>query len=342
LPNRRALMRDLEGQLAEAGDDQPLILALFDLNGFKQYNDTFGHLAGDALLVRVGERLRGALGSSAIAYRMGGDEFCVLAAADVSGGAAIARSAATALSEKGKAFAIDCAYGVTNLPREASSASDALRLADQRMYERKAGRVSASRQSTDVLLTVLSERSPGLQEHISEVAQLARSLAESLELPESEVKRIELAAELHDVGRVAIPDTILNKPGPLDEEEWEYVRRHTEIGERVVNAAPSLAGAAELVRSHHEHYDGTGYPDALAGEDIPFGARVIAVCDAFGAMIKKRPYSDAIEVADALAEVRRCSGSHFDPRVVRAFCELIEQPITPRDPELDQPHVSPA
>jgi len=326
LPNRRALMRDLEAQLAQASEAQPLILALFDLNGFKQYNDTFGHLAGDALLMRVGERLREALGSRATAYRMGGDEFCVLAVADVSGGAAIARRAASALSEKGEAFAIDCAYGVANLPPDAASASDALRLADQRMYERKAGRVSASRQSTDVLLTVLSERSPGLHEHISEVAQLARSLAESLELPEPEVKRIELAAELHDVGKVAIPDTILNKPGPLDEEEWKFVRRHTEIGERIVNAAPSLAGAAELVRSHHEHYDGTGYPEGLAGEDIPLGARVIAVCDAFGAMIKKRPYSDAIEVSDALAEVRRCSGSHFDPQVASAFCELIEHP----------------
>jgi diguanylate cyclase (GGDEF)-like protein/putative nucleotidyltransferase with HDIG domain len=326
LPNRRALMRDLESQLADANDAEPLILALFDLNGFKQYNDTFGHLAGDALLVRVGERLRRVLAGSAVAYRMGGDEFCVLAATDASGGAAIARSAASALSESGEAFAIDCAYGVANLPREASSASDALRMADQRMYERKAGRVSASRQTTDVLLKVLSEHSPGLHEHTSEVAQLASLVAESLGLPESEVKRVELAAELHDVGKVAIPDTILNKPGPLDEKEWEFVRRHTEIGAQIVAAAPSLAHASQLVRSHHEHYDGKGYPDKLAGEDIPFGASIIAVCDAFGAMTKERPYSDAISVAEALAELRRCSGSHFNPRVVSAFCELIEQP----------------
>jgi len=326
LPNRRALMRDLEAQLAQASEAQPSILALFDLNGFKQYNDTFGHLAGDALLVRVGDRLRRALAGSAVAYRMGGDEFCVLAATDTSGGAAIARRAASALSEKGEAFAIDCAYGVANLPREVSSASDALRMADQRMYERKAGRVSASRQSADVLLKVLSEHSPGLHQHTSEVAQLARLVAQSSGLAESEVKRIELAAELRDVGKVAIPDTILNKPGPLDDEEWAFVRRHTEIGERIVAAAPSLAHAAELVRSHHEHYDGGGYPDKLAGEDIPLGSSIIAVCEAFGAMTKERPYSDAISVAEALAEVRRCSGSQFHPRVARAFCELIEHP----------------
>jgi diguanylate cyclase (GGDEF)-like protein/putative nucleotidyltransferase with HDIG domain len=329
LPNRRALMSDLETQTAEMGDQHPLILALFDLNGFKQYNDTFGHPAGDALLVRLGDRLQRTLEGSATAYRMGGDEFCVLAAADTNAGAAIARRAAIALSEKGEAFAIDCSYGIASLPREASLASDALRLADQRMYERKAERVSASRQSTDVLLKVLSERSPGLHEHIGEVAQLATMVARSMGLEEAEVKRIELAAELHDIGKVAIPETILTKPGPLDDEEWEFIRRHTEIGERIVSAAPSLAHAAELVRSHHEHHDGSGYPDRLAGEKIPLGASIIAVCDAFSAMTKQRPYSDPIRVVDAVTELRRCSGSHFNPRVVRSLCELIEQPESP-------------
>jgi diguanylate cyclase (GGDEF)-like protein len=326
LANRRALMRDLEAQLGDASEERPMILALFDLNGFKQYNDTFGHPAGDALLARLADRLRRRLAESAIAYRMGGDEFCVLAKADASGGAAIARRAASALSEKGKAFAIDCSYGVASLPREASSTSEALSVADERMYARKAGRVSASRQSTDVLLKVLDERSPGLHEYISEVAQLSAMLAQSLGLSKAEVKRIELAAELHDIGKVAIPDTILNKPGPLDEEEWGFIRRHTEIGERIITAAPSLAHAGELVRSHHERYDGSGYPDRLAGEDIPFGASIIAVCDAFAAMTKRRSYSDAITVAEAVSELRRCSGSHFHPRVVRAFCELIEHP----------------
>ena len=326
LPNRRALMRDLEAQLDAATKERPLMLALFDLNGFKQYNDTFGHPSGDALLARLGDRLQRALGGSATAYRMGGDEFCVLATTDATGGAAIARRAAIALSEKGRAFAIDCSYGVANLPKEAALASDALGVADQRMYERKAERVSASRQSTDVLLKVLSERSPGLHEHIGEVAQLSTMLAKSLGHSKAEVNRITLAAELHDIGKVALPETLLNKPGPLDEEEWKFIRRHTEIGERIVNAAPSLAHAAELVRSHHEHYDGSGYPDHLVGKEIAPGASIIAVCDAFAAMTKQRAYSDAISVAEAIAELRRCSGSQFDPRCVRVFCELIEHP----------------
>ncbi len=329
LPNRRALMHDLDEQIAQSSEEHPLMLALYDLNGFKHYNDTFGHPAGDALLIRVGDRLRRALEGSATAYRMGGDEFCVLAGADATRGAAIARRAASALSEKGEAFAIDSSYGVAHLPAEASTASQALRLADRRMYELKAGRVSAGRESTDVLMQVLSERNPGVHEHITEVALLASTLARRIGLPDTEVKQIALSAELHDIGKVAIPEAILDKPGPLDAEEWDFMRRHAEIGERIVTAAPSLTHTAKLVRSHHERFDGSGYPDGLAGEQIPIGARIIAVCDAFGAMTKQRPYSDAISVADALAEVRRCAGSHFDPVIAGAFCEVIEQPAQP-------------
>jgi diguanylate cyclase (GGDEF)-like protein/putative nucleotidyltransferase with HDIG domain len=329
LPNRRALMRDLDRQLTEASEERPLMLALFDLNGFKQYNDTFGHPAGDALLARLGNSLQRAVDGSATAYRLGGDEFCVLATADASGGAAIAARAASALSETGEAFTINCAHGVANLPREAHSSSEALRLADQRMYERKAGRPSALRESTDVLLTVLSERSPGLLEHISEVAQLSWMLAQRLGLSSAEVDRIKLAAELHDIGKVAIPDAILNKPGPLDEAEWEFIRRHTAIGERILTAAPSLAHTAEIARHHHERHDGTGYPDGLAGEEITLGASIIAVCDAFAAMTSDRPYSAAITVAEALSELHRCSGTQFRPAVVQAFCEHLELPVMP-------------
>jgi diguanylate cyclase (GGDEF)-like protein len=324
LPNRRALMRDLDTQLADK--DRKMTLALFDLDGFKEYNDTFGHPAGDALLARMGDRLQQTLAGCATAYRMGGDEFCVLAPADEHAGAAIAARAASALSEKGEAFAIGCSHGIACLPKDASHAADALRIADDRMYEDKTSRVSASRQSTDVLLKVLNERTPGLIEHVSEVATLAVMTANRLGLSDAEIKRTKIAAELHDIGKTAIPDTILNKPGPLDEEEWAFMRRHTLIGERIINAAPCLAPAAELVRSSHERYDGRGYPDLLAGDAIPLGASIIAVCDAFDAMTSTRPYSDAMATADALAELRGCSGSQFHPDVVQAFCELIEQP----------------
>jgi len=173
-------------------------------------------------------------------------------------------------------------------------------------------------------MELLREHSPGLLDDYRRVAELAKATARSLELPDQDVERIALAARLHDIGKLAIHDAILSKPGPLDEHEWGIMRTHTEIGERIVAAAPSLADIAELVRSHHERYDGSGYPDRLTGEHIPFGACIIAVSDAFGAMMRHRTYRQAITVAEALAELRRCSGSQFHPRVVDAFCELFE------------------
>ena len=322
LRNRRALINDITARIEEATEERPMILALFDLDGFKQYNDTFGHQAGDSLLTRLGERLEMATEGRAVAYRMGGDEFCVLGPAGEDGGKAVVSLAAAALSAIGDAFEIGCSYGVAQLPAEAGTGSDALDVADQRMYAHKAGRSSASRQSTDVLLQVLSERSLGLHRPLGDVARLARLMAESFELPEHEVKRVELAAELHDIGKTAIPDAILNKPGTLDSEEWEFIRRHTLVGERIVRAAPSLAHTADLVRSCHERPDGTGYPDGLAGDEIPLGAAIIAVADAFHAMVSERPYRAPMPVEAALAELRACSGTQFRPAAVQMFCAI--------------------
>jgi two-component system, cell cycle response regulator len=326
LGNRRALINDLAERLPGDGGRE-LVLTIFDLDGFKQYNDTFGHPAGDALLIRLGERLKAALTGAGTVYRMGGDEFCMLATGTADGGAALARSAADALSESGDAFEIRCSYGIARVPADASTVEDALRLADQRMYEHKAGRSSASRQSTDVLLKVLSERTPELDDHLTGVARLAARTAQRLGLPDREVARIRLGAELHDVGKTAIPETILTKPGPLDDAEWAFMRRHTLIGERIVRAAPSLAHVAELVRHSHERYDGSGYPDGLVGGEIPLGASIVAVCDAFDAMVSERPYRKAMSVSEALAEVRRCSGSQFDPVVVKAFCAVAAERV---------------
>jgi HD-GYP domain-containing protein (c-di-GMP phosphodiesterase class II) len=127
------------------------------------------------------------------------------------------------------------------------------------------------------------------------------------------------AAELHDVGKMAIPDAILKKPGPLDQEEWEFIRGHTVIGERIVSAAPALAPVALLIRSSHERWDGTGYPDRLPGDEIPLGSRIIAVCDAFDAMIGSRPHRLGMTAEESLGELQRCAATQFDPEVVRVF-----------------------
>ena len=170
-----------------------------------------------------------------------------------------------------------------------------------------------------MLLRALAERNPELGEHISGVAELAEAVARALALTEEQIDHVRHAAALHDVGKMAIPDAILDKPGALDEAEWEFIRRHTIIGERIVAAAPALRPVAALVRSSHERWDGAGYPDALVGEDSPLGARIVSVCDAFDAMVADRPYRSGMAAADALTELARCSGSQFDPAVVAAF-----------------------
>jgi two-component system cell cycle response regulator len=320
LGNRRALARALEDLLPQARPERPLVLALFDLDGFKQYNDTFGHPAGDTLLVRLGGNLAAFLHGRGRAFRMGGDEFCALLQTAGEAPEPMVHGAASALSEHGDGFAISCSHGAITLPVEASDAIEALRIADQRMYANKhAGRMSAGRQSKDVLLRALVERDPGLGTHAETVA-IAAATAEALGLPPDEVENVRHASELHDAGKVAIPDAILGKPGPLTDEEWAFVRRHTIIGERIILAAPALSRVASLVRASHERWDGDGYPDALAGEAIPLGARIVAIADAFAAMIAGRPYRPARTPEDALAELRRVAGTQFDPVVVDAWC----------------------
>ena len=319
LGNRRRLMADLE-RLLGSGPIEGHVLALFDLDGFKAYNDSYGHSAGDNLLCRLARRLDEVMEGRGATYRMGGDEFCILVRdADGFPHDAVAR-ASSALTASGEGFSVACSFGAVHLPDEAETATEALRVADQRMYAQKSrGRTSAGRQSTEVLLKVLSERDPALSTHLDDVTFLCERVGKQLEMSDEEITPLLQAASLHDIGKAAIPDSILNKPGPLDDDEWAFMHRHTLIGERILLAAPALSEAARLVRSSHERWDGDGYPDGLAGEDIPLGSRIISVCDAFDAMTSKRPYRGAIEAAAALAELRRCAGTQFDPRVVNAF-----------------------
>jgi two-component system, cell cycle response regulator len=325
LGNRRRLAADLQTELPSATPERPLLLMLFDLNGFKAYNDTYGHPAGDGLLTRLGSTLAAAVDGRGGAYRMGGDEFCVLASLPVERHAELAADARAALSESGDGFAISAALGMAVVEHADTDPADALREADRRMYAEKNGRrASAGGQSTAVLLRVIAERHPDLSEHIDGVAALADATALGLGMSDDQRTAVRQAAMLHDIGKAAVPDAILNKPGPLEEDEWVFMRRHTVIGERIMQAAPALAAAAPLVRSSHERFDGSGYPDALAGAAIPLGARVIAVCDAYDAMVSDRPYRAAVTHAEALAELLRCAGTQFDPAVVQAFVAVAE------------------
>ncbi len=306
LGNRRALFEDLRLAVAEATASSPRLFLLFDLNGFKHYNDTFGHPAGDALLQRLGCKLEQRAGPGGLTYRLGGDEFCALLW--VTGDPAeLAADLAGALLESGEHFTIGACYGEVLLGREAHSAEEALRIADQRLYAQKllSPRPPASREWRDVLLGLLRERNPELDTHVHEVAALAQGLGERLGLAAGDLADLVAAAELHDIGKAAIPDAILDKPEALDRDERAFIERHTIIGERIIASAPSLRGIATIVRATHERYDGSGYPDGLSGEQIPLASRIIAICDAYQAMTSNRGYWDAITER---RPARSCSG----------------------------------
>jgi two-component system, cell cycle response regulator len=324
LGNRLKLLRDLE--LLRAEDETvPHLLLLFDLDGFKHYNDSYGHPAGDALLRQLGTQLHAEVEGEAMAYRMGGDEFCVLAPWDPERApdALIDRTRA-ALSSDGDGFRVGASCGFARIPAEGLEASEALRVADRRLYaEKNSGRISALAQSKSVLLRAVGEWDAELSARGQAVAALAAATARELGLEDDAIERVTTAAELHDIGKIAIPRPLLGKAAPLDADEREFIRRHTIIGERIVSGAPALVGVAKMIRSSHERWDGNGYPDALAGDEISLGAQIVFVCDAFSAMTSDRPYARALTEAEALGELRRHRGTQFSPVAVDAFLRAV-------------------
>jgi two-component system cell cycle response regulator len=322
LGNRRAFTAALADRL-DCEEPEPTILVLLDLDGFKGYNDDFGHGAGDALLQRMAGALATVLDTRGDVYRMGGDEFCLLLPGGEEG-EALLDAAAAALSDQDAGPLISASLGSVRLPEETGEMEEALRLADQRMYAHKhwVRRTGAGEEVGRALLAAVAARDPRLATHVDDVAECAAALAVALGCPPVEVESIRAAAELHDVGKLGVPESILHKPGPLTDQEWDRMRNHTIAGERIIVSSPALASVAPLVRSSHERWDGGGYPDGLAGEEIPLGARIIAVSDSYHAMTADRGYRQAMSEEVALGELRSCSGTQFDPVVVRAFLAL--------------------
>jgi two-component system cell cycle response regulator len=324
--NRRALVADLD-ETIESGTRS--VLMLFDLNGFKSYNDRFGHPAGDALLARLGARLRDGVGVGGRAYRLGGDEFCVLVRIDTAKMADVVAATTANLTEEGDGFKITSSVGIVALPDEADDTTEALKIVDRRMYRHKGGDRPVGAEGRGALLGVLEARDAVLAAHTDEVVRLARAIADRIPYDFS-IENVLSAAQLHDIGKVAVPDSILMKPGPLESSEWEVVRQHTLAGERIVGRVPGLDLVADAVRASHERWDGLGYPDGLSGHEIPLAARIVAVADAYAAMTTPdRPYRHPLSPAEAEAEVIRCAGSQFDPVVVEAFLAALAAELAP-------------
>jgi diguanylate cyclase (GGDEF)-like protein len=316
-------VRDLER--ATAAETGATIFVILDLDGFKAYNDRFGHPAGDKLLRRLGASLAAAVSrEGGTAYRLGGDEFCAL----VPGGEAqvpgVLLMTAKALGDRGAGFEIAASSGAAVVPAEARDPSAAMRIADIRMYAEKSTRsTGAGRRGDDVLVGAPPDAgSVPADKHHAGGEHLAVAIGRTLAFDRADLEVLGRAAELHDIGKAAIPERILDKHGPLEPDEWELIRSHTTIGQRIVAGTPGMTAVAELLRSTHERWDGDGYPDGLLREQIPLGSRVIFVCDAFEAMTENRPYRVAVSDEEALLEVLVGAGTQFDPDVVNALVEV--------------------
>jgi two-component system, cell cycle response regulator len=328
LSNRRVLLRDLELATTRSTPSRPTLLLLFDLNGFKRYNDTFGHPAGDALLKRLGRKFADSARPYGRTYRLGGDEFCALLESDEDP-TTLAATLADALLEAAEHFTIGASYGEVLLGVETTDVDEALRIADQRLYAQKTLlQRPTGLEWRDVLLGLLRECDPDLGTHVQQVARRALRLGERLGMEAEDLRNLVAAAELHDIGKAAIPDAILDKPAALNSEERAFMERHTLIGERIIASTPAGRPVAKIVRATHEHYNGDGYPDRLSGEQIPLSSRIIAICDAYHAMTSDRSYRAATTQEEAVKELRRCAGSQFDPAITEAFLDLLAEEQT--------------
>jgi two-component system cell cycle response regulator len=331
LPNRRQLRADIEAVVARPGERRVLIL--LELEGLQGFVDRFGYPAGDGLLRRSGQSLAEAVRPlSGIAYRFGTARLAALVPYDERRRGEVILAAADSLREAEAEATIGRCYGEVAIPDETDAPEVAFQLAGQRLEaHRQRQQRSARRQAHAVLMAALSARRPELRDHLRSVAYRAIALARRLGMGLGEIDDVALAAELQDVGLLAVPEAVLAKEAPLSEAETAMVHSHTADGERIVAAAPGLASVAALVRSSAERYDGSGYPDGLTGEAIPLGSRIIAVAVAFAALTAQRPYRPALTPGEALAELRRCAGSQFDPAVVEALGRDLAEEAMPAE-----------
>ena len=324
--NRRGFEERVQAELGDSlRTGNALALVLLDLDNFKAVNDLHGHPAGDELLCWVVDRITITVRPRDPVGRLGGDEFAVLAPGLTRGGAeALGERIRSVLAER-----VAVTTGVACFPVDGADPDELQKRADSHLYQQKhglttsfaAGRRELSWAST--LARAVDARMASPSEHSATVARYAAGIAQRLGWGGADLAYLRVAAMLHDVGKVSLPDQILRKPGPLDDREYEEVKLHPVVGADFVNRVDGLSPIAVWVRHSHEHFDGTGYPDGLAGEDIPLASRILLVADAFDAMTTDRPYRPAMSCEDALVELQRNAGRQFDPRCVRAFEEML-------------------
>ncbi len=301
-----------------------------DVDGLKLINDSLGHDRGDAMLVAAATVLKGAFREGDMVSRIGGDEFAVLLPRIDRAAVAQARerilSAVHAHNEHNIEFPLSISVGYATTYGEYVSLTELFKEADNNMYREKLHRSQSARSSiVQTLMKALEARDFITEGHVERLQNLVAGLAEVCNMSVHNLTDLKLFAQFHDIGKVGIPDRVLNKPGPLNQEEYNEMKRHCEIGHRIAQSSPDLAVLADLILKHHEWWNGKGYPLGLSGEDIPLECRILSIADAYDAMTSDRPYRQAMTHQEAVAELKRCSGTQFDPHLVAVFLGMLEE-----------------
>lgn len=306
----------------------PLSIIMADVNGLKFINDTFGNHEGDKILKKVAEILKASCREEDVIARLGGDEFAILLPQTT-------EEVCLKKCEQIKKFAhevenaflkLSISLGVASKVDVNEDLQKVFKEAEDRMYRNK---LLESKSTRSVFINSLEktlwERSHETEEHTRRVRTFAEKLGRAIDLPDSELDSLILLATLHDIGKIAIPNSILDKPDKLSDEEWEIIKKHPDTGYRIAISSPELVSIADGILSHHERWDGKGYPRGLKGEAIPILARILAIADSYDVMINERPYKKAFTQEEAINEIKRCSETQFDPELVEIFVELISK-----------------
>jgi diguanylate cyclase (GGDEF)-like protein/putative nucleotidyltransferase with HDIG domain len=324
---------------------------MLDVDHLKIFNDNYGHLAGDEVLRKVARCIESSIRSVDMAFRYGGEEFTViLPGTRLNDAYKVAERIRKTIEAKASpgAIPVTASIGVSSWPVDGVTKQDVIARADAALYQSKQSGRNRVMISSEVvkgqaslmglelqtkeravsiiyaLAATVDAKDHSTYGHSKKVSQYAVAMAQTLGLPEDRVATIRAAGLLHDIGKIAIPDSVLQKAGPLTPEEWEPMRQHPELGMEILKHVIDLVNCLPGILHHHEHFDGTGYPGGLKGEEIPLEARVLSIADAYDAITSMRPYHNQLPPQEALEEMRRCAGTQFDPALVKVFCQTIE------------------
>ena len=322
--------RYLESQLPrlEGEENLPLSAIIGDVNGLKIINDSMGHLKGDKVLKQVAQVFREVARPEDIVIRWGGDEFVMIlpCTSSVQAQSMCIEINTRTLANDQAGLIPSIALGYATKTELGGDISSVLRIAETSMYQQKISSAESRRSALVLSLQqALAEKSHETDEHARNLQQLAIKLAKRMGLSDSEIVTSSLVALLHDIGKIAISENILDKPGPLNDDEWELMKRHSEIGHRIVASSSDLLDVAEGVLHHHERWDGAGYPKGLKGTEIPISSRIVALADAFDAMTTDRSYRVALTLSEARDEIAAGAGHQFDPALAQEFLAILDE-----------------